>query len=398
MDSAEHRTRLVALVTVSGTVVAVLLASLGGPELLEQADTAFFVLLVCSVLAELVVVVGSIPVRSESTSGPFFAFAILLLYGSAAAGLTMALASIVGDIARRRPVRVIAGNAAVWTLAFAAAGSTLGALASSHDGVNGGGVTSDDVPAIAVGGAALFAVNFTLVMSMLAVASGRSGLWREYLWPDAANDTAGLSVGALIALAGVRLETLPLLLLPFVLLVSGRRVVASAESAMLDPLTGVPNRALFYDRTEQAVQRAKRDGVGGAVLLIDLDGFKRVNDSLGHQAGDALLQQVTERLISCVRDSDTVARLGGDEFALLLPAQAKPTEAAGHVRDKIGTALIEQFNIAGSGCAIGASVGIAAYPDDGTDAAAVIEHADRGMYGDKNARKVARRLSEQVMS
>jgi diguanylate cyclase (GGDEF)-like protein len=386
---------LLAVVTASGAAVAVLLAAIGGAEVVDQADGALLVLAACALLGELIVVVRSLPVRTENTTGPFFGFAILLLYGSAAAGFTAALASIAGDIARRKPARVIAINAALWILAFAAAGSVLGALVGSHDGVNGGGVTSDDLPAIAAAGATLFAVNFGLVMTVLTVDAGRSELWRQDVWPDAAEDVAGYSVGALIALAGVRLGTLPLLGLPFVLVAGGRRVVASTESGMRDPLTGLPNRALFYDRTQQAVVRARRDGIGGAVLLVDLDGFKQVNDSLGHQAGDDLLQQVTERLTACVRDSDTVARLGGDEFALLLPAQGKPLEAAGRVRDKIIKAMVGQFTIAGSRCAIGASVGIAAYPDDGTDAAAVVDHADKGMYDDKNARKAAHRAQRE---
>jgi diguanylate cyclase (GGDEF)-like protein len=388
VDSADYgRIRwLGSLITISGAVVAALFAVHGGPGLVERADGGLFVLFACLVLGELVVV-RSLPVRLESSAGPVFAFAVLLLYGGTAAVLTMTLASIVGDTVLRKRVRVIAINAASWTLAFGAAGTALATLAGPHDVANGAGVASDELPAIAAAGAALFTVNFTLRMTVVAVDAWRSGLWRDELWAAAADDTAALSIGALIALAGVHAQTLPLLLLPFILVAGSRRLVASAERAMRDPLTGLPNRSLFYDRMQQAVRRAKREGIGGAVLLVDLDNFKQVNDSLGHQAGDALLQQVTERLTACVRASDTVSRLGGDEFALLLPGQTNPADAARHVRDKIAAALNEQFVVRGAVCAVGASVGVAAYPADGDDPTAVVECADKDMYDDKRRRK-----------
>jgi diguanylate cyclase (GGDEF)-like protein len=389
IESADHGriAWLRSLLTISGAVVAVLFAVDGGPELVARADGTFFVLFACLVLGELVVVVRSLPIRLESSAGPVFAFAVLLLYGGAAAVLTMVLASILGDIARRKRVRVIAINAASWALAFAVAGTALATLAAPHDVVTGGDVGSDDLTAIASAGATLFAVHFMLVMTVVAVDAWRSVLWRQELWPAAADDTAALSVGTLIALAGAPVEALPLLLLPFVLVAGRGRLVASAECALRDPLTGLPNRSLFYDRMQQAVRRAKRDGIGGAVLLVDLDGFKQVNDSLGHQAGDALLQQVAERLAGCVRASDTVARLGGDEFALLLPGQTSPADAARYVRDKIAAALSQQFVVGGAVCAMGASVGVAAYPADGGDPAAVVASADKDMYVDKRRRK-----------
>jgi len=299
----------------------------------------------------------------------------------------MALASIAGDIARRKRRRINAIDAASWVLALATAGTVLAILAGPRDVIAGGGVSSDDLSAVAVAGATSFAVYFVLVMTVVAMDAWRAGLWRQELWPAAADHTAALSLGALIALAGVHVQTLPLLLLPCILIAGSRRRCASAERAMRDPLTGLPNRSLFYDRTQQAVRRAKRDGIGGAVMLVDLDGFKQVNDSLGHRAGDALLHEVAERLTGCVRASDTVCRLGGDEFALLLPAQTNSRDAARHVRDKIAAALNEEFVLGDALCAIGASVGVAAYPADGSDPTALVDSADRDMYDDKRRRK-----------
>lgn len=382
---------LIALVGVGGVVLGALVGVLGWEELRGQADAGLFVLLACVLLGELVTVVHSLPVRIETSTGSFFAFATLLEYGVAASCFGMALAVIVVDVARHRPAWVLVANAATWTIALSAAGGLLALLVGEQTGPGRAEPSIEDLPAIAAAGAMMFIVNFVLVTSVVAVDAGTSILAfaRDQFWEAAAEDTAGLSVGTIIGLAGVRPSSAPLLLLPFILVAGGRRTVVSGERAMFDPLTGLPNRALLHDRIEQALQRATRDGSGGAVLLVDLDGFKAVNDSLGHQAGDALLAEAAERLAGCVRDSDTVARLGGDEFALLLTGPNN-RDGAERVREKVGAALGQPFTVGNSRCVIGASVGIASYPDDATDAAALLEHADQAMYTDKRARKALR--------
>ncbi len=153
--------------------------------------------------------------------------------------------------------------------------------------------------------------------------------------------------------------------------------------AFTDPLTKLPNRTLFHERLEQAIEEAKRDYRPFALLLMDLDRFKDINDTLGHQVGDLLLQQVAARLRSKLRDIDTVARMGGDEFAILLPA----------VSDKHATmaarmllqALRAPFRIEEQSLDIGASIGVALYPDHGVDANILIQRADVAMYSAKNA-------------
>jgi diguanylate cyclase (GGDEF)-like protein len=158
----------------------------------------------------------------------------------------------------------------------------------------------------------------------------------------------------------------------------------SLESlAFTDPLTKLPNRTLFHERLQQAIEEAKRDYRPFALLLMDLDRFKDINDTLGHQVGDLLLQQVAARLRSKLRDIDTVARMGGDEFAILLPA----------VSDKHATmaarmllqALRAPFRIEEQSLDIGASIGIALYPDHGVDANILIQRADVAMYSAKHA-------------
>ena len=158
----------------------------------------------------------------------------------------------------------------------------------------------------------------------------------------------------------------------------------SLESlAFADPLTKLPNRTLFHERLQQAIEEAKRDYRPFALLLMDLDRFKDINDTLGHQVGDLLLQQVAARLRSKLRDIDTVARMGGDEFAILLPA----------VSDKHATmaarmllqALRAPFRIQEQSLDIGASIGVALYPDHGVDANILIQRADVAMYSAKHA-------------
>jgi diguanylate cyclase (GGDEF)-like protein/PAS domain S-box-containing protein len=145
-----------------------------------------------------------------------------------------------------------------------------------------------------------------------------------------------------------------------------------------DALTGLPNRLLFKDRLTVALSHAQRDRARLAVLFLDLDRFKVINDSLGHNIGDQLLQAVAARVQSCVRESDTVARLGGDEFTLLLPLNR--SDDAAPVAQKILEAIRYPFHIEGREFFITTSLGISLYPEDGTDAETLIKNADTAMY------------------
>ncbi|HQT25955.1 MAG TPA: sensor domain-containing diguanylate cyclase, partial [Burkholderiales bacterium] len=153
-----------------------------------------------------------------------------------------------------------------------------------------------------------------------------------------------------------------------------------------DYLTDLPNRALFLDRLDQAIELGKRSGSKIAVLFIDLDGFKLVNDNLGHDMGDLLLQSVALRLADIVRSSDTVARVGGDEFTLVL-SQVGEKRDASLVAEKIIVALSEPFCLQGEQCHIGGSIGIAVFPDDADDSRMLLKHADEAMYFAKQGGK-----------
>ena len=146
-----------------------------------------------------------------------------------------------------------------------------------------------------------------------------------------------------------------------------------------DSLTDLPNRVLFNDRLTQAIALAKRQSKRLAVMFVDLDHFKKINDSLGHDVGDKLLQSVAGRLIACVRRSDTVSRLGGDEFVVLL-AQVEHAEDAAHSARKILRALAAPHIIDNKSLDINVSIGVSTYPDDGEDAEGLINRADNAMY------------------
>jgi diguanylate cyclase (GGDEF)-like protein/PAS domain S-box-containing protein len=153
--------------------------------------------------------------------------------------------------------------------------------------------------------------------------------------------------------------------------------------AQHDSLTDLPNRTLLSDRLTQAIALAHRNGKKLAVLFLDIDRFKHINDSLGHAIGDRLLQSVAQRLLACVRRSDTVSRQGGDEFVILLPEVAHVQDAAA-IGDVILLALSTPHHIVKHDLHVTASIGIATYPDDGTDAETLMQNADLAMYHAKD--------------
>lgn len=154
------------------------------------------------------------------------------------------------------------------------------------------------------------------------------------------------------------------------------------RSCQRDSLTNTPNRELMLDRLSTAITMARRHGTHLAVLFLDMDHFKRINDTLGHAAGDEVLKLVAVRTESVIRDSDTVSRHSGDEFLILLAEVAHSWDAA-HIAEKILTALAEPSRVGAHVLSLSASIGIAIYPEDGKDAATLIGRADAAMYRSK---------------
>jgi diguanylate cyclase (GGDEF)-like protein/PAS domain S-box-containing protein len=169
------------------------------------------------------------------------------------------------------------------------------------------------------------------------------------------------------------------------------------HSAEHDFLTGLPNRMLLYDRIGQAITMAPRHQKKVSVLFLDLDGFKYINDSLGHSIGDKLLQSVAHRLVSCVRDSDTVSRQGGDEFIVLLSEVAPPEDTAVAAR-RLLKAVAEAHSVDDHKLYVTASIGISVYPEDGVDAETLVKNADTAMYQAKESGRQGFRFFKPEMN
>jgi len=185
---------------------------------------------------------------------------------------------------------------------------------------------------------------------------------------DIANHAAGITFTALDITARKKAE-------------ADMRFMASHDN-----LTGLANRNLFMDRVSTALAVARRQESEAATMFIDLDDFKDVNDSLGHEAGDIVLQQVAARIIACLRESDSVARFGGDEFLVLLP-MTESREAVTGVSEKIIAAMGREFKVGGGRMSLGCSIGIAIFPEHGKRAEELISHADAAMYEAKQSGK-----------
>ncbi len=190
---------------------------------------------------------------------------------------------------------------------------------------------------------------------------------------------AGLLVGSIALLAGLSIGYRR---------VQGRERAAQKRIERLahfDMITGLPNRALLADRLAQETARARRGNLGFAVLLFDLDGFKAVNDTWGHAAGDRVLAMVGDRVRKCVRASDTVGRLGGDEFLAILPETF--VEGASGVAEKLRESLHEPYALDGATAHLSASVGLSLYPDHGNDPEELQRAADAALYRAKREGK-----------
>lgn len=152
-----------------------------------------------------------------------------------------------------------------------------------------------------------------------------------------------------------------------------------------DPLTGLPNRALFHDRLEHGLRLARRNQESMAVLFLDLDHFKEINDTLGHDMGDALLIEATNRILASVRKTDTVARMGGDEFTVII-TELKSACDAEHVAKDILSAFLQPFELNAKFYNVGCSIGVAISPEHGNDNKTLLKNADAAMYYAKRQR------------
>ena len=388
MKQSNHLTRYVAAVTILGVVACggVLVLGPNGAAHFGERELILFAL--CALLGELVPLkVYTRGAEGETTTSTTFAVALLIAGGIEAALVGLLLANLVADLARRKPARKIAFNMAQYAVSVAAAGIVLGVLADLprpgefHFGPG-------DLPAIMAAALVFFIVNTSLVAAVIALVEG-VGIWR-YLVTDwfAQASTTGLMLGLspiIVLAADYSLVLVTLLSLPlFAIHRGGRAAIAKEHQSVHDALTGLPNRVLFRDRVEQAIHTGQRSGQGCSVMLMDLNHFKEINDTLGHHQGDRLLQEVAARLRTTLRASDTVARLGGDEFGILLHGVADPVRA-GIVAQSLLDHLREPFAVDATTLQVGGSIGIACHPAHGDDVETLIQRADIAMYVAKGA-------------
>jgi diguanylate cyclase (GGDEF)-like protein len=376
-------TRYVTAVSLVGCVVLGATVVSGGD--LPIGEPGFWV------LAALVFVGELFPIQvhgqeGEETFSTTFGFALLFLFGFPAVVLVQALTSLVSDIRGRRPIDRILFNLAQLSISWLAAYLVLRALLGP--GVATGAWSLEGVAAAFLAGAAFFVANSTLVRIAEAIVL-QVRVYRHLVadlgfraW--ASGMLLGLAV-PVAAMADYQLALVPLVALPMAAIHRSSRQASEMEHlALHDPLTGLANRSLFEQRAQAALASADKTGRGVAVLLLDLDRFKDINDTLGHRQGDALLLALAERLESSLRAGDAVARFGGDEFALLLrelPSAEQAEAAARAVIERLSAPL----KVADIMLTIDASVGVACFPAHGADVDVLLQHADSAMYRAKGA-------------
>lgn len=323
------------------------------------------------------------------TTSTIFTFALLLYVGMPVAAALQAGATVLaGVLTRKAPFRT-AFNVAQYVLSLAAAALVLRLFGLAPQPTDPWVVDGAHLLPVGLAAAAYFVANDGLVGTAVALHE------RE---PIARTLRADLAYQALVNVALLGLAPvvvvvldrspalLPLLVLPLVAVYSNAAVSLKREhQAHHDGLTGLPNRKMLLDRVTEAISEAARHGRQAGLLLLDLDRFKEVNDTLGHPTGDRLLQLVAQRLRHSVRPGDLVARLGGDEFAVLLPS-VRDRAAAREVAARLRAALAEPFRLDGMLFDLEASVGVALHPEHAPDTQSLLQRADVAMYMAKERR------------
>ena len=320
-----------------------------------------------------------------------FGFAALLYWGFPVAVLLRVTCSVAVAVVQRKAPHRCAFNAAVTTLSMAAAGLALAVTGFRPATTTQPPVISGaDLPSVLFAGVAFFAVNFLLAGTAGALHSRaplRRSLRAELPFQALVNLVL-IAAAPLVAVVMAADSAWLVLLFAFPLVaiyMNAARSVQREHQAFHDELTGLSNRKLLIRQTSEALAAAARAGTRVGFLVLDLDRFKEVNDTLGHPVGDRLLRIVAHRLLHGVRPGDLVARLGGDEFAVLLPS-VREVSAAREVAARLRAGLGEPVQLEGMSFDIEASVGIALYPDDATSSELLMQHADVAMYLAKERR------------
>jgi len=312
-----------------------------------------------------------------------FVFALLLHWGLGVAVLMQAVATLIADAMRRKAWWRVTFNIAQYVLSYGAAGLMLYLLGRTPTPTHPLGFDGGDLPAFLLAGIVFFIANDGLVVEALALRAHESfySEFRADLGYSLASTWALLGLAPLVVVVIDRGPALvPLLLLPLGAIYATAAMSRDREEQSLhDALTGLGNRKLLVERTRSAIRSATVQRLHVALFLIDLDRFKEINDTLGHQVGDVLLDMVGQRLQEVLRPDDIVGRLGGDEFALLV-GDLEHARSALDLAERVRAALAEPFRHDGMSFEIDGSIGIATFPDHGEDFESLLQRADVAMY------------------
>jgi diguanylate cyclase (GGDEF)-like protein len=351
---------------------------------LKTMGGALLVIALMVVIGEVrpLIIAGSSDVTGVTTSTAF-TFALLLHTGLPVALALQACATVAAAFAHRRAVWRTGFNVAQFTMSYAAADVALLICGRHASATHVLGVSGRDLPAIAVAALVYFMVNNGFVSIALALRNRTSVVYEFFL----DFGFQALSNAALLGLAPIVVVVVesgwalvPLLLFPLAAVYATASMTRDRErESMHDLLTGLPNRKLLLEHTNEAVRAAADSGCHVALFLLDLDRFKEINDTLGHRVGDELLQLVGRRLTALLRPGDVIARLGGDEFAMLVPNLEDP-RAALDLAERVKLALVEPFRHDGLSHEIEGSIGIALHPAHGSDFETLLQRADVAMY------------------
>jgi diguanylate cyclase (GGDEF)-like protein len=342
-------------------------------------------------MAALVVLLEALPLvqgRGHDPQGVVmstaFVCALLFVWGAYPAVVLLAIGSVAADMRAGKNWWKVAFNPAQYALSVASAWGVMLAF-GKHPTLSHplSSFQMRDLIWMVLSWVAYFVVNLALVASVVSWSTSFLSTVLDDLWHNTVMTFAVLSLSPLItALAPNQWDLIPLLLVPLLLIYYTAQVsLAREHEAAHDGLTGLPNRTSLQYSLEEAFDAYRRNNLPFALMLIDMDDFKSVNDTLGHQIGDDLLRLFADRLATLVRPGDLVARLGGDEFAVVVH-NASIAEATA-VAERIVASSAEPVSLEGLPLEVALSVGIAACPDHGVDAATLLRHADVAMYAAK---------------